>query len=266
VSLLGYVFMQRALIAGALIGATAGAIGVYVVLRGFSFIGAGIAHAAFGGVAIALLLGIDPLWGALAFSLVVAWGIAYTSRRAAIKEEVAVGILFAASMALGIFLLSFIPGYRADLFGYLFGNILAVSSRDLFTSFVLAGLVFTAMTVLYKEFLFVTFDPGMAEVSGLPVGVLQGVLLSLVALTVVLSLRVVGAVLVAALLVIPAATAYQVVRNFHHLLLFSALIGVAEVVGGLIISFYLDTPSGPTIVLLSASLFGLVMILRKRSA
>lgn len=263
-SFLGYLFMQRALIAGALIGAVAGAVGVYVVLRGFSFIGAGIAHAAFGGVAIALLLGIDPLLGALVFSLLVAWGIAYTSRRAAIKEEVAIGILFAASMALAIFLLSFLPGYRADLFGYLFGNILAVSDRDLLTSLVLAGVVFLAIAVLYKEFLFVTFDPGMAEVSGLPVGLLQGGLLSLVALTVVLSLRVVGAVLVSALLVIPAATAYQLARDFHKLLILSVVIGIGEVLGGLIASFYLDTPSGPTIVLLSSLIFGIVMLSRRR--
>jgi len=265
VSLLVYLFMQRALVAGALIGATTGAMGVYVVLRGFSFIGAGIAHAAFGGVAVALLLGIDRLYGALGFSLLVAWAIALTSRRAAVKEEVAVGILFAASMALGIFLLSFIPGYRADLFGYLFGNILAVGPRDLLLSAVLSGVVFSSLLLLYKEFLFITFDPGMAEVAGFPVGALQGGLLSLVALTVVLSLRVVGAVLVAALLVIPAATAYQLVRDFHRLLLLSALLGVAEVVGGLVLSFYLDTPSGPTIVLLSASLFGAVVALRGRA-
>ncbi len=262
-SFLGYVFMQRALIAGALIGAGAGTVGVYVVLRGFSFIGAGIAHAAFGGVAIAFLVGMDPLLGALVFSLLVAWGIAYTSRRAAIKEEVAVGVLFATSMALGIFLLSFIRGPRVDLLGYLFGNILAVSSRDLVLSFVLAGVVFLAVLFLYKEFLFIVFDPGMAEVAGFPVGLLQGALLSLVALTVVLSLRVVGAVLVAALLVIPAATAYQLVRDFHKMVFLSACIGVLEVIGGLIISFYLDTPSGPTIVLLSASLFGLVLLFRK---
>ncbi|MGY4706470.1 metal ABC transporter permease [Candidatus Bipolaricaulota sp. J31] len=259
-----YAFMQRALIAGALIGATAGAVGVYVVLRGFSFIGAGIAHAAFGGVAIAVLLGIDPLWGALLFSLLVAWGIVHASRRGHIREEIAIGILFASSMALGVLLLNFVPGYRADLFGYLFGNILAVSPRDLVMSVALAGVVFVGIALFYKEFLLITFDPGMAEAQGFPVGALQGGLLSLVALTVVLSLRVVGAVLVAALLVVPAATAYQFVRNFHRLVLLSAALGVGEVVAGLILSFYLDIPSGPTIVLLSAALFGLALVARRR--
>jgi ABC-type Mn2+/Zn2+ transport system permease subunit len=256
--------MQRALIAGALIGATAGAVGVYVVLRGFSFIGAGIAHAAFGGVAIAILVGVNPLWGALVFSLLVAWGIAYTSRRGHLKEEVAIGILFATAMALGIFLLRFVPGYRADLFGYLFGNILAVSSTDLVASFALAGAVISVIALLYKEFLFVTFDPVMAEVAGFPVGILQGALLSLVALTVVLSLRVVGAVLVAALLVIPAATVYQFVRDFHRLLFLSAALGVGEVIGGLTVSFYLNTPPGPTIVLLSAAIFVVALGRRRR--
>ncbi len=263
-SFLGYAFMQRALIAGALIGATAGAMGVYVVLRGLSFIGAGIAHAAFGGVAIAVLLGIDPLWGALAFSLLVAWGIVHASRRGRLREDVAIGILFASAMALGVLLLSLVPGYRGDLFGYLFGNILAVSPRDLVASIALAGAVFLAVSLLYKEFLLITFDPGAAEAQGFPVVALQGGLLSLVALTVVLSLRVVGAVLAAALLVIPAATAYQFVRNFHRLLLLSTALGVGEVIAGLVISFYLDVPSGPAIVLLSAALFAAATAARRR--
>lgn len=262
-SFFAYAFMQRALIAGALIGAAAGAVGVYVVLRGFSFIGAGIAHAAFGGVAVAVLLGINPLWGALAFSLLVAWGIAYTARRGKLKEDVAVGILFAAAMALGIFLLSFVPGYRADLFGYLFGNILAVGNFELLMSLGLAAVVFIAIALFYKEFLLISFDPVAAEVQGFPVGGLRGVLLSLVALTVVLSLRVVGAVLVAALLVTPGATVVQFVRDFHKLLPLSAALGVGEAIGGLIISYYLDTPTGPTIVLLSAAVFALALLLRR---
>ncbi len=261
---LHYAFMQRALIAGALIGAATGAIGVYVVLRGLSFIGAGIAHAAFGGVAIGTLAGIDPLASALVFSLAVALGIGYTTRRAAIREDVAVGILFAASMALGIFLLSFVPGYTQDLFGYLFGNILAVGTADLWFSLGLFLVVFGAIALLFKEFLYITFDPEMALVSGLPAGAIYGILLSLIAFVIVLSIRVVGIILVSALLVAPAATAFQLTEDFRRLMLLSVLLGVGETLGGLVLSYYTNTPSGATIVLLSTSLFFLAFLLSPR--
>ena len=261
---LHYAFMQRALIAGALIGAATGAIGVYVMLRGLSFIGAGIAHAAFGGVAIGTLAGIDPLASALVFSLAVALGIGYTTRRAAIREDVAVGILFAASMALGIFLLSFVPGYTQDLFGYLFGNILAVGPADLWFSLGLFLVVFGAIALFFKEFLYITFDPEMALVSGLPAGAIYGLLLSLIAFVIVLSIRVVGIILVSALLVAPAATAFQLTEDFRRLMFLSVLLGVGETLGGLVLSYYTNTPSGATIVLLSTALFFLAFLLSPR--
>ncbi len=261
---LHYAFMQRALIAGALIGAATGAIGVYVMLRGLSFIGAGIAHAAFGGVAIGTLAGIDPLASALVFSLAVALGIGYTTRRAAIREDVAVGILFAASMALGVFLLSFVPGYTQDLFGYLFGNILAVGPADLWFSLGLFLVVFGAIALFFKEFLYITFDPEMALVSGLPAGAIYGLLLSLIAFVIVLSIRVVGIILVSALLVAPAATAFQLTEDFRRLMFLSVLLGVGETLGGLVLSYYTNTPSGATIVLLSTALFFLAFLLSPR--
>ncbi len=264
IDFLHYAFMQRALIAGALIGAATGAIGVYVMLRGLSFIGAGIAHAAFGGVAIGTLAGIDPLASALVFSLAVALGIGYTTRRAAIREDVAVGILFAASMALGIFLLSFVPGYTRDLFGYLFGNILAVGPADLWFSLGLFLVVFGAIALLFKEFLYITFDPEMALVSGLPAGAIYGLLLSLIAFVIVLSIRVVGIILVSALLVAPAATAFQLTEDFRRLMFLSVLLGVGETLGGLVLSYYTNTPSGATIVLLSTALFFLAFLLSPR--
>lgn len=259
-----YAFMWRAVVAGALIGGACGVVGVYVVLRGLSFIGAGIAHAAFGGVAIGVLLGLPPYLTAGLFSLAVALGIGYTSRRGVVREDVAVGILFSASMALGIFLLGFIPGYTVDLFGYLFGSIIAVGPEELWTTLGLALVVFVLVGLFQKEFLAISFDPEMAQVAGLSVGVFHNLLLCLMALTVVLSLRVVGVVLVAALLVAPAATAYQLTQDFRRMMAYSAAFGVGEAVGGLILSFYANTAPGATIVLLATAVFGVALALSPR--
>lgn len=135
--ILGYTFMQRALLASLLIGTVTAVIGVYVVLRGLSFIGAGIAHASFGGVALGFLLGVNPLFTAVAFCLLTAWGIAWTSRRAEVKEDTAIGVFFAATMALGILFIGLMHGYNVDLFGYLFGSVLAVTGEDLWLSLLL---------------------------------------------------------------------------------------------------------------------------------
>ena len=198
--LLSYTFMQRALIAGALIGALCAVIGVYVVLKGLSFIGAGIAHASFGGVALGFLLGVNPVLTAVVFCLLTAWGIGLVSRKGQIKEDTAVGIFFASTMALGILLIGLMRGYNVDLFGYLFGSILAVTPQDVWVTIGLGAAVLGVVGLLFKELLFITFDPEMAEVTGVPAGKLYFLLLSLIAVTVVVSIKVVGIILVSALI------------------------------------------------------------------
>lgn len=262
--ILGYTFMQRAMIASILIGSVTAIIGVYVVLRGLAFIGAGIAHASFGGVALGFWLGVNPLLSAVVFCLGTAWGIAWTSRRAEVREDTAIGIFFAGTMALGILFIGLMGEYNVDLFGYLFGSVLSVTREDLWLSGALGVVVLAVVGLFFKELLFITFDPEMAQVSGLPARGLYNLLLSVMALTVVLAIKVVGIILVSAMIVIPAAAAYQLTRGFGTMMAVAVLIGNLSAVTGLLLSVQLDTASGATMVLTATAFFFLSAVLSPR--
>ncbi len=248
-------FMQRAFAAALLIGVVTALVGSYVVLRGMAFIGASVAHASFGGVVLGLLLGWSPLAGALIFSVGTGVGIAALSGSRRLKEDVAIGIFFAATMALGIFLLGFLRDYALEVFSYLFGDILAVTSQDLWLTLALASVTLGTVLLLYKELLLISFDPETAQVQGFPLQLLQLLFVVLVALVVVISLKVVGIILVSALLVIPAATAQQLAHSFREMQLLAVLFSLAASFGGLLLSYFLDVPSGATIVLLATAIF-----------
>jgi len=259
--LLHYEFMQRALLSATLIGAVCAVIGVYVVLRGMSFIGAGISHASFGGVALGFLLGIHPLITTIGFCLLTAWGIALVSERGKVREDTAVGIFFASTMAFGVLLLSMMRGYNADLFGYLFGNILAVSRIDLQVSLALSFIVLGAVYFFFKEFLFLTFDPEMARVTGLPVRNLNLLMVTLIAFTIVIAIKSVGIVLVSALIVTPAASAQLLTDDFRAMMRWSVVIGVGSCWLGLYLSSLLNLASGATIVIVATLIFFLCGLL-----
>jgi len=247
--------MHRAFVVSTITGILCAVIGVYIVLRGMAFIGAGIAHASFGGVALGFLIGINPFFTAIVFCILTAWGIGIISEKKRVKEDTAVGIFFASTMALGVLLIGFIRGYNIDLFGYIFGNILAVSSFDVWAGISLAIFVVFIIILFFKEFLFITFDLEMATVTGLPVRPLNFLMLTLIALTIVISIKSVGIVLVSALIVTPAAAAYQLTDNFKRMMLFSILIGIFSSWTGLILSAVLNVPSGATIVLTATVIF-----------
>ena len=247
--------MQRALLSATIIGTVCAVIGVYVVLRRMAFIGAGISHASFGGVAIGVTLGINPLFTTILFCLATAWGIAFLSGERKVREDSAVGIFFASSMAFGVLLIGIMKGYQADLFGYLFGNILAVSSFDLWASLIIGAVVIFAVWLLFKEFLLFTFDPEMATVAGLPVKALNLLIMSMIAVTVVITIKSVGIVLVSALIVTPAASAYLISDDFKKMMLLSILLGVGSTWSGLLLSVWLNLASGPTIVMVSTLIF-----------
>ena len=196
-----YAFMQRALVAAILVGATCSVIGVYVVLKKLAFIGSGIAHSAFGGVALGFLLGLNPIAVAAPFSIATAAGIGLVSKKGRVSEDAAIGIFFASTMALGVIFVGLSKGYSIDLFGYLFGSILAVSTFDLWLILVLGLAVVGVVMLLYKEFFFLSFDEELAKVNGLPVQGLYYLLLTLMSVTIVVSIKVVGIILVSALLV-----------------------------------------------------------------
>jgi len=259
-------FMQRALVVAILIGTITALVGSYVVLRGLAFIGASIAHASFGGVALGLLLDLSPLATAVVFCVGTGLAIALISESRRIREDTAIGIAFAATMALGIFLLGFLHDYVADIFGFLFGDILAVTTSDLWVTLALALGVLGTILLLYKEFMLVTFDWEAARVQGFPVRLLHALFMVLVALTVVVSLKVVGIILVSALLVIPAATAQQLARDLRSMQLVAVLLSLIATLGGLILSYFLNTPSGATIVLLATAIFFIVWCWRSIAA
>ena len=252
---LGHAFFVRALIAAAIVGIVCAIIGTFVVLRGLAFMGDAISHAAFPGVVIAYIVGGGFYIGAAIAAVATALAIGAVSRRARIRTDTAIGVLFAGTFALGVFLFSTIEGYVGDLNSFLFGSLLSIGLEDLVSLAVLAGIVLALVGAFWKEFLYSTFDALGAAASGLPVARLESLFLVLVALTVVVSLQAVGVILVVAMLVTPAATAQLLTVRFGHLMATAAIVGVASAVGGLYLSYWLDVASGATIVLVQTGTF-----------
>jgi ABC-type Mn2+/Zn2+ transport system permease subunit len=262
---LRYEFFVRALVASALVGVICAVVGTYVVLKGISFIGDGISHAAFPGVVAAFILGIPFYLGAAVAAVATALAIGYVSRRGVLRMDTAIGVLFAGTFALGVFLFSTISGYVADLFSFLFGNVLAIGAEDLVALVVLGSIVLAVVAVLWKELLYATFDPLGAAASGIPVGRLEYLLLALVSLAIVVSLQAVGIILVVAMLVTPAAAAQLVTSRFGRLMQVAIALGVGSSIGGLYLSYWLDAASGATIVLVQTAIFLVLLVLSPRS-
>ena len=252
---LTYSFMQRGLLAATMVGVLCAVMGTYVVLRGMAFLGDALAHAIMPGVAIAYLLGGNLLIGALIAAAAVALGIGFFSKQGAIKEDTAIGILFAAALSLGVAMISSIRSYAVDLSHILFGNVLGVSPLDLWITFILGLLVLIVIFLLYRPFMVISFDPVLAATLRLPAELLRNVMLLLLALTVVISLQTVGVGLAAAMLVTPAATAYLLSRRLAHMMWISAAIGAFSSIAGLYLSYYLNIVSGSAIVLTATAIF-----------
>lgn len=252
---LTYDFMIRGMLAGILVGITCAVIGCYVVLRSMAFLGDALAHAILPGVAIAYLIGGNLLLGALVAALIVAMGIGVISRKGNLKEDTAIGITFAAALALGVALISTIRTYAVDLSHILFGNILGVSASDLILILVLSIFVLAAIILLYRPLLVVSFDPILAKTLRMPIEAMRFILLLLLAVTVVISMQTVGIGLVAAMLVTPAAAAYLFTRRLPSMMIAAAGIGVFSNIIGFYVSFYMNIASGAAIVLVSTVIF-----------
>jgi manganese/iron transport system permease protein len=248
-------FMVRALIASTLIGLVCSVVGVYVVLRNLSFIGDGIAHASFAGIVIAYLLKFNLYVGGLIVAVLTALGIGAISRRSEVSMDTAIGVMFTSVFALGVLLMSRARNYIVDLQDFLFGNVLGVDRTDIILVAALTCGVLIIIFALYKELLFASFDPLMAQASGLPVTALSNLLLVILGVTIIVSLQAAGIVLVAALLVTPAAAAFQLTNRFGAMMATSAAIGVGSAVVGLYASYYLNAASGSTIVLTATLCF-----------
>lgn len=257
-------FMQRALIAGILVSILTGLISVFIVLRKMSFVGAGISHAAFGGVAIGFFIGINPLLTAIIYSILVAIGIESTGRRGRISEDVSIGIFYSVSMALGVALVSLSGSYNVDLFGYLFGNILAISETDIFLTGITFLLVSGFIIIFLKDLFLSAYNEELAQISGVSVVLLNNLFMISLAVTIVISIRIVGIILVSALLVIPGATARLFAKGLLSMLVFSCVTGVVSVISGLFLSYEYDIAPGASIVMASAFIFFLSLLLKKK--
>jgi len=254
-------FMQRALIAGTFVGFLSSYYGVFIVQRGLGFLGSGLAHAAFGGVALGVLLDQEPLWIAVPFTIIVALGITYVKDKTNLGGDTTIGIFFAVSMALGIIFIFLKRQYSSDAFNYLFGSILSVTLADIIVPGILI-LVTIILAPFWKRWAYSTFDRELAETDRIPVQLDDYLLSVLIAVTIVVSIKVVGIVLIAAFLVIPPATSRLLNKSFSKMTFTSLVIGVLTALVGLWISYYLDVPSGATIILIQASLFFIVMIIK----
>ncbi len=250
-----YAFMQRAFIAALAVGLLCSTMGTYVVIRKLSFIGDGIAHASFAGIVIAFLLGANYYIGAAIVAVITAVGIGFVSRRGRISLDTTIGVLFTGMFALGVFLMSRQRSYAVDLQSFLFGDILSVGINDLWLILALSVAVAILTIVIYRGLLYTSFDPVVAQASGMNAGAYEYALLVMLALTIVVALQSVGIVLVAALLVTPAAAAYQLTSRFSPMMALAAVFGAVSTVGGLYLSYYLQASSGATIVLLATVLF-----------
>jgi len=252
---LSYQFMQRGMLVAVLVGIACAVMGCYVVLRSMAFIGDAISHSILPGVAVAYLIKGNLLIGALVAAVVVALGIGFFSRQGRLKEDSAIGILFAAAYSLGVILISSIRTYAVDLSHILFGNVLGVSITDLILTASLVVIVLLVVFLLYKELLVVSFDPVLAATLRLPAERLRIVILLLLALTVVVSLQSVGIGLVTSMLVTPGATAYLLTRRLPRMMAIAAVIGALSSIIGLYASYYLNVVSGAAIVLISTGFF-----------
>lgn len=259
-----YGFMIRAFVGVSLIAALSGVIGTFIMLKGLAFIGDAIAHAAFGGLVFAMLLGIPLHVGALVFGLGTAGLLTAMGRKTTLRADTSLAILFTGAFALGVLGLATRPNFAGDLSALLVGSVLAIRPVDIV--WIGAAVLLTAiiMAGAFRHLVYVSFNPSGAEAGGVPVATLQLLLLALVALTVVVSLQAVGAVLVVALLITPAATASLFAKRIEPLIGYAVLLGLSATWIGLYVSYYASTPPGATVVTVATLQFGLALLLRRR--
>lgn len=253
--MLQYPFLVRAMLAGILIGFTASYFSVFVVQRRISYIGSGLAHAAFGGVALGLLMGIEPLITAVPFTLFIAMLTVYLKEHTKISTDSIIGILYSVSVALGIIFLALKDDYTADAYTYLFGSILTVTPSDIWMSAALAITTLFTFRLYWGRWAYATFDRELARADKLPVLADDYTLMLMTAITVVLAIKIVGIILITAYIVIPGSFARLVAKRFLNMTIISILMGVITSILGLILSYHLDLPSGAVIIILQAILF-----------
>ncbi len=257
-------FMANALAAGLLVSISCGVVGTFVVLRGLAFVGDALAHGVLPGVAVALLLGLPGMVGAAAGSAAMIGGIALVGRRSRLPSDTAIGLLFVGMLALGVAVVSRSGSFSGDLVRILFGEILGVSGTDLLLQLAATTLIVALAALLRRPFLLLCFDPEQADVSGFPSRRHHGIMLALVALTVVVSFRTVGTLLVFGMLLAPAATAALFCRRIGAMAAAASAIGAVSVYAGLLVSYHADLAAGASITLVATAIFFAALFVRPR--
>jgi zinc transport system permease protein len=254
---LQFTFMRNAVLAGVLVSIACGVIGTLVVVNRIVFISGGIAHAAYGGIGLGYFLGFDPVLGAVAFSLAAALGMGAVQRKTEQRADTVIGVMWALGMSAGILLIDITEGYKADLMSFLFGSILAVPTGDLLLMVILDLVIIALIALFFKEFLAISFDETFARIANVPVDAIHLLLLGMIALAVVMLMRVVGLIMVIAMLTIPAAISGQFVRDMKRMMALSCALGVVFTTTGLWLSYRYNLTSGATIIMVSGAAYAL---------
>lgn len=260
-ALFNFGFFRNAFLAAFIASVTCGIIGTYIVSRRIVFISGGITHASFGGIGMGYYFGFNPIAGAIAFGILSALGIEFFTKRANLREDSAIAMLWSLGMALGVIFIFLTPGYAPNLMSYLFGNILTVSKNELIYLLILAVFIIGFFLIFYRMIIFVSFDEEFALTNNAPVRLFNALLISLVALTIVLNIRVVGIILVMSLLTIPQAIANLFTKRFDIMMIYSIVFGFLGSLTGLTLSYIYDIPSGAAIIFTLVVLYGLIKII-----
>ena len=257
-----YSFMVRALIVSVLVGVMCPVLGAYVVTRGRAFLGDALAHSVLPGMVVAFLLGISPFFAAVPAGILIAVLMGAVSRRTGISEDTSIGIVFAGMFALGLIMLSSFASVNVNIEDLLLGQVLGVSQTDVYVSLALTALVLVGLYAFHPQLVYTTFDEIGASVIGIKTGLIEYVLLALLALVIVIGIQAAGIVLVMAMLITPAATAYLLARRFVGMMVIGAIVGATSAVVGLYLSFYADFPSGPAMALLATLMFAITAVFK----
>lgn len=260
---LSFPFIQRALIVGLCVSIAAAFLGIFITLRNLSFYADTISHAALVGIALGLLLGLAPAISAIIFCGLLAMGTVYIKRRSKIGMDTVVGVMFASSLALGVFLLSFIPSYRAELFSLLFGDILTATWSEVLLTGAVCSAVIIFLLFASKRLLLTTFSPDFGFIRGVRQDTLEYTFFVITALTIAISIKVIGIILIAGLLILPAAIAKNIARSFKQLVAISLAVSALATISGIAVSYLANFPTGPTIILVGSMAFGLTLCVRK---
>jgi len=262
ITILQYQFIERAIIAALFLGILCAVIGVFLVLRKMSLIGDGLAHISFGAIAVGIVFGFYPLITAIPLVIIASLIIYALTRKHIIEGDAIIGILASLGLSIGVILSSIATGFNVDIFSYLFGNILAITALELNYIIIVSITILSIIILFYQEFMAISFNPEQAKISGLPVIALDILFSIITAITVLISVKLAGALLVSALIILPASASLQISKSFKNTILIAIIFSFISIITGIFISLILNIPTGATIVTVNSIIFFFILIIK----